>query len=345
MARPLCDVCRQRPAEIRQPHTGLKLCWKCFREQIVRRVRLEIRRWRLFEPRHRLLLALSGGKDSFTLLDTLAEIHDTSKMVALTILEGIPGGYHIAEMETISRYARQYGVDHVKVTFKEFYGADLSEIVERAKARGLEEKPCTFCGVFRRRIMEEYARALGVDRVVTAHNLDDEAQTAIMNILRGDYVGLVRLHPLAALATQEFVPRVKPLRKIYEWETTTYAFRSGYPLQDMECPYLYLSPTLRLRVRLVAYRVESERPGSLLKLLEALDVLLEPAAKAMAERPVKLSRCRLCGAPTAPGRSVCKVCELLQKVGLPAPPAGLSRLQQILQPGSASSPTVTRTGF
>ena len=344
MARQLCSVCGKRPAEIKQPHTGLRLCWKCFREQIVSRVRLEVRRWRLFEPRHRLLLAVSGGKDSFTLIDTLSQFHDTSRMVALTIIEGIPGGYHVEEARNISRYARTYGVDHIVVSFRDFYGADLAEVVKRAQERGLPEKPCTFCGVFRRRIMEEYARALGADRVVTAHNLDDEAQTAIMNILRGDYIGLVRLHPLAALATREFVPRVKPLRKIYEWETTTYAFRSGYPLQSMECPYLYAVPTLRLRVRLAAYRVEHERPGALLRLLEALDVLLEPAAKAMAERPVKLSRCRLCGAPTAPGRSVCKVCELLQKVGLPAPPVGLARLQQMRQPGSASSPTVTSTG-
>ncbi len=329
VAQQRCNICGVRPAEIVQPHTGLKLCWKCFRNQIVERVRIEVKRWKLFEPRHRLLLAVSGGKDSFTLIDTLTEIHDASRMVALTIIEGIPGGYHIEEMRTISRYARMYGIDHIVVSFKEFYGATLEEIVLRARTKKLPEKPCTFCGIFRRRIMEEYAKSLGMDRVVTAHNLDDEAQTAIMNLLRGDYVGLVRMHPLAALSTREFVPRVKPLRKIYEWETTTYAFKSGYPLQSMECPYLYESPTLRLRVRLAMYRLEHIRPGSLLKLLEALDIALADAAREMANKPVRLPRCRICGAPTAPGREICKVCELMKKVDLKPPPPGLKTLREV----------------
>jgi uncharacterized protein (TIGR00269 family) len=262
-------------------------------------------------------------------------------MVALTILEGIPGGYHVAEMNAISRYARSYGVDHVVVKLRDVVGADLAEIVSRARRLNVSEKPCTFCGILRRRVMEDYARLLGAERVVTAHNLDDEAQTALMNMLRGDYVGLVRMHPIAALATREFVPRVKPLRKIYEWETTVYAFRSGYPIHSMECPYLYEAPTLRLRARLAMYKVEAEKPGSLLRMLEALDVLLEPAARELARKPLQLPRCSKCGAPTSPSRRVCKVCELLESVGL-----ALARpVQHTRQPGSAPSSTVTRTGL
>ncbi len=327
MTLPPCSLCGGGRAEIKQPHTGLRLCWRCFRRQVVERVRNEVKRWGLFEPGHRLLLAVSGGKDSFTLLDVLSQIHDTGRMVALTIIEGIPGGYHVEEARAISRYARSYGVDHVVVSFRDYFGATLAEMVREASRRGVGEKPCTFCGVLRRRIMEEQARLLGADRVVTAHNLDDEAQTALMNLLRGDYVGLVRMHPVAALATRDFVPRVKPLRKVYEWETAAYAFRSGYPIQSVECPYLYEAPTLRLRARLAMYRLEGSRPGSLLRMMEALDVLLEPAARSLARSPVELPRCARCGAPTSPTRRLCKACELLEKVGLRRAP------QQTLQPG------------
>ena len=310
-----CSICGTRVAEIKQPHTGLRLCRECFIEQIRNRVLFEIKRWNMFEDRHKLLLALSGGKDSFTLLDIITNIHKNEKIIALSIKEGIPGGYHINEIESIRKIVKQYGIDHLIVEFRDYTGMNLSDIVQEANRRRLNVKPCTFCGVLRRRIMEEYAKHLGVDRVVTAHNLDDEAQTAIMNILRGDIVGLIRQHPLAVLSTRDFVPRVKPLRKIYEWETATYAFKQGYMIQSMECPYLYEAPTLRLRVRLNLYNVERKSPGSLLRLLETLDILLKPLVLEQIQSPVKLSHCIKCGAPTSPERIICKVCELLEAVG------------------------------
>ncbi len=315
MPVPKCSVCGTRPAEIYQPHTGLRLCKECFFRQIEKRVVLEVKRWKLFEENHTLLLALSGGKDSFTLLDILAQVHPVEKLVALTIVEGIPGGYHLEELSNIRRELRVRGVDHIVVSFKEYFGVSLEEAVEESLRRGLGIRACTFCGVFRRRIMEDVARAVGADRVVTAHNLDDEAQTAIMNILRGDTIGLLKLHPRYALASKNFTPRVKPLRKIYEWESAVYAEKKGYSLQTMDCPYLSRMPTLRLSIRMELYRLEAEHPGSLLKLLESLDLSLEDRAVKEASKPLSLPRCERCGAPTSVGRRICKVCELLEKIG------------------------------
>ncbi len=275
----------------------------------------EIKRWRLFDKNHTLLLALSGGKDSFTLLDIISELHPVERLVALTIVEGIPGGYHEEELENIRVELRKRGIDHIVVSFKEFFGVSLEEAVERSIKLGLGIRACTFCGVFRRRIMEEVAERIGADRVVTAHNLDDEAQTAIMNILRGDIVGLLKLHPLSALSSKEFIPRVKPLRKIYEWESAVYADKKGYSLQTIDCPYLSKMPTLRLSIRMQLYHLEASFPGSLLKLLESLDTLLMDLVVREAKAQVPLARCERCGAPTSPGRKICKVCELLEKIG------------------------------
>lgn len=297
------------------PYRNTALCWKCFRRDVVERVKLEIVRWKLFDKNHRLLAAVSGGKDSFTLLSVLAEVHDPSKIVAVTVVEGIEGGYHVEEARRLSRYAREFGIDYIVVSFKEFYGVTLAELVAESRRKGLGVKPCTFCGVLRRRILNRLAKQVGVDRVVTAHNLDDEAQTVIMNIVRGDIVGLARQHPIASLeAGREFVPRVKPLRKIYEWETTVYAFKSGYPIPQTECPYLKLDPTLRLSIRLKLYEIEWAKPGTLLRLLETFDLLVEPLARKYALKHLPL--CERCGEPTSPGRRICKACELLEKAGI-----------------------------
>lgn len=248
-------------------------------------------------------------------MSVLAEIHDPSKIVAVTVIEGIEGGYHVEEARRLNRYARRYGVDHIIVSFKEYYGVTLAELVAKSRRKGLGIRPCTFCGVLRRRILNMLAKQARMDRVVTSHNLDDEVQTAIMNISRGDIVGLARQHPIANLeAGKEFIPRVKPLRKIYEWETTVYALKSGYPIPETECPYLKLDPTLRLSIRLKLYEIEWANPGTLLKLLETLDLIVEPLARKYALKHLPL--CKRCGEPTSPGRKICKACELLEKAGI-----------------------------
>ncbi|MET1101915.1 MAG: TIGR00269 family protein [Pyrodictiaceae archaeon] len=271
-----------------------------------------------------MLLAVSGGKDSFTLLDVLSELHNTNRLIALSINEGIKNSTRSEEIELIRKVAKERGVDHLVVTFQEYFGLSLDEIMARSMERKLGIKACTFCGVFKRRIIDDIAKSIGADRVVTAHNLDDEAQSILMNILRGDIIGLIKTHPISSTATKYFVPRIKPLRKIYEWEAATYAIKSGYRVRSRDCPYLHLMPTLRLSLRLSLYELEYQRPGTLLKMIEYMDTLLEPLAKREAERENKLGKCTRCGYPTSPGRVLCKVCELLEHVGLTTPPKGLN---------------------
>jgi len=271
----------------------------------------------MFTPSDTLLLGLSGGKDSWVLLDILARHHPTDKLVAVTIIEGIPGYNREGDAARIREKAREYGIDVIVTSIKEYTGRSLREIVDSAREKRLPISPCTYCGISRRRILNYYARMVGASKQVTAHNLDDEAQTALVNLLRGDWTGLVRQHPLAPPISKLIVPRVKPLRKVYEWETATYAYIKGFPMQETECPYIRFAPTLRARVRDALYRLESERPGTLLNLLETLDAILEPeAAKLRAE---ELPRCEKCGEPTSHGRRLCKLCEILEKAGIEEP--------------------------
>ncbi len=311
-----CASCGS-PAAIYQHHAGRFLCWRCFEEDVVGRARRELSRWGLLSPGDRLLLALSGGKDSYTLLHVMARIHDTSKMAVVTVYEGGPGSWRRLEAEPIHREARRLGVDVLTVSFEEAYGAPLREMVERARRRGLGLKPCTVCGVLRRRLLDDTARAHGFTKLATAHNLDDEAQTAIMNILRGDVVGLIRQHPLAALqGVGDFTPRIKPLRRVHEYETAAYAYMKGYGPPAHECPYLGERPTLRLMVRLRLYRIQwLEDPAAAWRLIDSLDALLAGEAEKLGSLP-PLPRCRLCGRPTSYGREVCKACEILIKLGL-----------------------------
>lgn len=309
-----CSVCGRKEAVIYQRHTGRALCRECFTEDIVRRVRQEIERHEMFKGSDRVLLALSGGKDSYTLLNVMLRIHDPSRLGIVTIIEGIPGYNREGDIEWVLRRAREHGVDVVVTSYKEEVGYSMEELVNLTIEKGVRVTPCTFCGFLRRRIINKYAREGGYDRVATAHNLDDEAHTSLMNLLRGDYARLAQMHPKAPVLSKLFVKKVKPLRKIYEWESAAYAWLTGYGFQETECPYLRLRPSFRARVRAYMYELEREVPGSMLKFLEAIDRLAEPLARSVSRLP-ELPRCEVCGEPTSYNRRVCAFCDLMAMIG------------------------------
>ncbi|MCE4610346.1 MAG: TIGR00269 family protein [Desulfurococcales archaeon] len=312
-----CEVCGVRRAVVLQRHTGRALCLECFREDIIARARREVERWGMIEPGDTVMLALSGGKDSYVLLDILPDVVKPSKVLGVSVIEGIPGYNREEDVRRLREVARERGVEVVVTSIREYVGYSLYEVVSRAFKRGVRHAPCTYCGISRRRIINAVARTYGATKVVTAHNLDDEAQTVVVNFLRGDIAGLLKTHPLHRPKAPGVVPRVKPLRKVYEWETAALAHLKGYPLQETECMFINMQPTLRARVRQALYEVEAERPGTLLKIMEALDEALRDLASSGG--PERLGVCERCGEPTSPGRRVCKLCEILEEAGVARP--------------------------
>ena len=250
----ICDSCKVREAKVYQPHSGRRLCAECFKLDIKDRVRTESIRLGLHKS-SKILLAVSGGKDSFVLVDTLSSFIEPSRLVALTVVEGIRGYNRADQAQKLSNYMRERGVELLINSFKERTGFSLDEMMGASKAKGLNYSACTFCGGFRRKLINEVAREVKAELVVTGHNLDDEVQTLIINVIRGDLTRLVRLGEIPLRVSDKFVTRVKPLRRIYEWETTTYAYLSGYEFQEAECPYISNSPTLRSKVRELLYEL------------------------------------------------------------------------------------------
>ncbi len=312
----LCDKCGLRRARVFQAHNGLRLCEECFLEDVRARVWGEVERWRMVEPGDVVLMALSGGKDSYVLLESLALKFKSSRLLGLSIVEGIPGYNRVEDVRALVETAKGYGVDVFVVSVKEFAGVSVSEMVSEAKRRGLVETACTFCGLSRRRVMDYYAKVFGATKLATAHNLDDEVQTLIVNIMRGDTVGVLKLHPNSG-APEGGVRRIKPLRKIYEWETATYAMIRGFNIQVTECPFINENPTLRAGVRSILYEIEKLKPGSLLKALQHLDEVLGGEASKL--KGAKIGVCSRCGAPTSSTRTLCKLCELLEAIGIGEP--------------------------
>jgi tRNA(Ile)-lysidine synthase TilS/MesJ len=191
----VCAVCKRRDAFFFRPYSGERLCEKCFAESIEAKVRGTIAKYQMFSFDDRIAVAVSGGKDSISLLHILAKTeraHPQASLVAVTVDEGIKG-YRDEALAIAAANCKTLGIEHHVVSFKELYGFTLDEIVTRVRVKGGRTvTSCAYCGVLRRRALNVAARDVGADKVATAHTLDDEVQTSLMNIFRGDILRLAK---------------------------------------------------------------------------------------------------------------------------------------------------------
>jgi len=274
------------------------------------RVRTTISKYEMLRLDDKIMVAVSGGKDSVTLLHILTKIEKAfpkAEVCAVTVDEGIRG-YRDEALKVAAKNCRKLGVEHVVVSFKEMYGYKLDEIV--AMAQGEELTPCSYCGVLRRRALNVAAREADADKLATAHNLDDEVQTIILNIIHGDAPRIARVKPVLDEAHPRLIRRIKPLCEVPEREIALYAYMKKIEFQNIPCPYARTA--LRSDIRTMLNRIEEKHPGikfTIFKSIEKIRPALEAAAK-----EAKIKDCKICGEPTA--GEICKPCQMLRGLSI-----------------------------
>jgi len=260
-------------------------------------------------PRFRggtIAVALSGGKDSATALalthDYFAGRPDVA-LLAVSVDEGIPG-YRPATLAAAAELCRSFGVEQTVVRAEDRLGTTTD-----ATARALNGMPpCSYCGVWRRRLLNDAARAAGAQALVLGFNLDDLAQTVLMNVAHGDLGRLARMAPHRA--TQPgLVPRLAPLAQVPEREVYLYARLRGLPFDHGECPHA--ARAARNRFREVVWQLEEAQPGTRQALLRTHEQLAERWG---ASTPAAY-RCRSCGDPAS--APLCRACRFLGASELP----------------------------
>jgi uncharacterized protein (TIGR00269 family) len=301
-----CSSC-DRQAIITKKQAGVSFCREHFIDYFERKVKETIASTQMIEEHDRIAVAVSGGKDSTALLFSLHKILSGRdvELLAITVDEGI-AGYRDDTIKAAKAIAEHLGVEHHIVSFREEYGCSLDQMV-----MGKNVAPCTFCGVFRKHALNRAAKRLGADEVATGHNLDDEAQTVMMNYLKGDYERLMRFRP--GRVQRGLVPRIKPLRAMPEKEIALYCMVNGVFAKSRECPYADLS--LRADVRDMMNALESQFPGTKQSTVQGFEMIAEREKGLWAQ--MDLEDCRVCGEPCVNGR--CKACELQELLGAMAP--------------------------
>ncbi|WCO69200.1 ATP-binding protein [Iamia majanohamensis] len=255
----------------------------------------------MLEPDDRVLVAVSGGKDSLALWDLLVALG--YQVDGLYLGLGI-GGYSDASGEHARRFAAERGLHLREVDLRADEGFDVPTAAEATR-----RVPCSACGLSKRHLFDRAALEGGYDALATGHNLDDEAAVLLGNVLRWQDDALGRQRPVLE-ARPGFPRKVKPLVRLGERETAAYCVLRGIDYQVEECPMAAGNRHLGLKEALNA--MERGSPGTKHAFYHGfLDRAVDRFAPGEDDSPVALGACDRCGAPTT--GEVCAYCRVAER--------------------------------
>ncbi|MDD1668445.1 MAG: TIGR00269 family protein [Methanomicrobiales archaeon] len=298
---PHCDLC-DHEAVFLDPVIPRHLCADHVMQDVEGRALSIIQGHHLISPGERVAVALSGGKDSTVLLHLLRRLLPGADLVAVTVDEGIEG-YREATLRSAEANTGVLGIEHHILSFRDLYGQSLDELV-----RDQPRRACSVCGILRRKAMNTLARRVGASTLATGHNLDDEAQSVLMNWLRGDRERVLRSP--GENGGKGLIPRVKPLMEIPEKEVALYGILKGLFVELPECPYRHTA--LRGEVRTILTGLECRFPGTLRRVVEG-QARLSASLPPRAGEAMPLHPCERCGDLCVGG--LCQACRLIFSPG------------------------------
>jgi uncharacterized protein (TIGR00269 family) len=307
-----CKTCGEKAVVNMRQHK-LALCKEHYLEWMPEQTARFIKKYWMFGLDEKVLVAVSGGKDSLSLWDILQRLgYDVAGMyIGLGIDEGI--GYSDESRRLTEKFASERGLKLHIVDIEKEYGHSIP-VLARISQRG-QGRPCSVCGLAKRHEMNRIAHDLGYDVLATGHNLDDEAAVLFGNTLTWSKDYLLRQSPV--LPEHDGLARkVKPLCRFYEKEMTAYAMLRGIEYIYDECPFSVGSTSIYYKELL--NQLENERPGAkltfYLNYLDAREKGLFAEDVTPTEQP--LFNCPNCGQPTK-YEGECSFCRMMKKAGNP----------------------------
>jgi len=270
-----------------------------------------IRKYNLIGKKDKIAVAYSGGKDSLTLLYLLNKIYAPrgQKVMGITIDEGIPG-YRNKILKDAEKFLKQNNIEVKIFSFKKEFGFTLASKKKRIEKLGISN--CYVCSILKRWLLNKKAKQLKFDVVCTAHSLDDEAESILINFLKGNPELLAKLGPATGTRrTKEFVQRVKPFYLCSTKEIVLYAKLKKIPIPSKQyciCPLRGL--TLRIEIRRWLSKLEKkhcEVKNAIVKsFLKIMPVLKKEYKK------IEFQKCKKCG--WASSGDYCKACTILKEL-------------------------------
>ena len=304
---PCCTKCQKEESLYYRAYSGEYLCKKCFVRSIESKVAKTISKYSMIEYGDKVAVGVSGGKDSLSLLYILKMLFDQhpnngNELVAITIDEGI-NGYRDESLQIVKDFCAELGIGSKILSYESLFGIDMDQAMVQRSSQKMSS--CSMCGTFRRRAIDIAAETVEADIVATAHNMDDQLQTFMINLLAGDVERIGWIYPEPVQYTQAGIKKVKPFVEIYEYEIAFYALQRGIPFQSEDCPYM--NESIRTDLREFFNRLERDHPGIKYNAYRSMTKISKVLRSSMP--PSETKKCSRCGRVST--GDICSVCKTL----------------------------------
>lgn len=321
----LCDG--TAVAEVRQHR--MALCDRCYPDWFAEYTDRTIRKFRMCSTDERILVAVSGGKDSLALWDVMCRLgyRVDGMIVELGIGDdgeaAAPGeGYSARSTEFAVGLAEELGRPLWRVDLRRLLGRTVPEL-----PRG-QRPVCSACGLTKRYFMNRVAFEGGYDCVATGHNLDDEVATLFGNLLRWQEGYLATQGPVGRQRGRRLMRKIKPFCYFSERETTLYAMIRGIPYVREDCPNAAGAPSIDYKE--MFNRLETDARGTKRRFY---DGFLKNRDRFREEEEPALGACERCGMPSS--IDLCSFCRMVGD----APIHESGALERLRPAGATAGPT------
>jgi|Deesub1362A_J573_1020465.scaffolds.fasta_scaffold00006_114 uncharacterized protein (TIGR00269 family) len=303
-----CKFCSDKPVVHLKP-SNLYLCENHFLERVEEVTKRAIKKFNMFDNKDRILVAVSGGKDSLSLLYLLNKLGYYTRGLYINL--GIEEReYSDESFEYVKKFSEKFHMDIYTYNLKEEKGKGITDIMKHRK----NYKACSVCGIVKRYIMNKIALEKNFNVLATGHNLDDEVSRLFGNIVFWQEGYLLHQNPVLEEEKNKLLKKVKPFCFISEKQTALYAYLRGIEYVRNECPYSIDAKTIFYKN--ILNRVEENSSGAKLRFYKGfLDIqkkYFKKVHKKYTEIMGEEKECKICGMPTL--KEICGFCRIFERV-------------------------------
>jgi len=290
-------------AVVNMPQHRLKLCNEHFVEWFPDHVARTIHRHDMFQEGDRILVAVSGGKDSLALWAVLQQLGHITEGVHIHL--GIDHeSYSDRSQEHVEAFAEKHGLSFQVVNVAETYGHGVPALAKTTRGHRM----CSACGLVKRHIMNRIAYEGEYAAIATGHNCDDEAAILMQNTLHWQADYLRRQAPVLPQVHPRLARKVKPLCRTYERDVAAYALVCGIDYIQQECPFSAKAQTLFYKE--ILNKLERHSPATKQRFYVTYLKAKEEGLFAEVTKEDRVyNTCSRCGQPTLAG-DLCSFCRL-----------------------------------
>jgi|UniRef100_A0A7V5Y062 tRNA(Ile)-lysidine synthase TilS/MesJ len=295
-----CVVCKKE-AEIK---ILAPFCSQCFITHYQRRVERVIKRWQLISKNERILVCVSGGKDSLSCAEVLYQLKDRFQF-ELAVLHLDVNFFRCANERTkkvVEKFCTERNIPFYFTSFKEYLHIEKIEKIFEISPR----PRCGTCGLLKRYIFNKFARENNFAKIATGHCADDIIKFFFKNFESGYFDWTDKLKPLTPSFHPKVVARIRPLYLCLEIENYAYIKFKNIEIATCSlCSYF----TRKDKWDEIFRFIDEKRPQFKLNFVRNL---AEVEIKGRNQKEKELKECEICGEIT--DRDICALCNLKLKL-------------------------------